>query len=453
MNSTERAFSEKLDSLISDGAKVLVAFSGGCDSLALLCLCTSTLGAGRVSPVYVNHRLRPDLELQSEIALNRSNCETLGLELIVRDLDEGEVKRLAETRGGGIEDAARALRYKVLEDERVRTSSSFILTAHHRQDQIETLMMRLSKGSPISSLRGIAARDDERHLVRPLLNFNRVELEQYLISKNLKWSTDSTNSDAYFQRNSIRNDVIPQIKAIFPDYENCIINLGKQAEALSDVNLSSIGPCVEVSVFNGINPVARSLVLFSMWNSVFKDREMPMSLAERVLEAVEADEDSTIGSSGGVFFKYHGCLYLTDPSEDSRFSSFDRILDADIDKDIALPGGLVFHMGLDIEPEKFGIPESKALRFDISKTRGAVHLRFAREGDRIRLRNGAKMVLRLLQDMKIPAPLRCRVPVMVDDDGVCAVFGSPFGGRDRICAKFVTSLARNQFPLYIVSKG
>ena len=74
-------------------------------------------------------------------------------------------------------------------------------------------------------------------------------------------------------------------------------------------------------------------------------------------------------------------------------------------------------------------------------------------GDVIRLKSGNRMVMRLLQDMKVPSSLRFRVPVVEDDEGICAVFGTVFGGKDRICVKFRTSLAPNSFPLYIVSKG
>ncbi len=80
-----------------------------------------------------------------------------------------------------------------------------------------------------------------------------------------------------------------------------------------------------------------------------------------------------------------------------------------------------------------------------------MRIRFVREGDVIRLKDGSKTVLRLLQDMKVMPALRRRVPVIEDEREVCAVFGSVLGGKDRICVKFVTSLARNNFPLYIVN--
>ncbi|MBR2282412.1 MAG: tRNA lysidine(34) synthetase TilS [Spirochaetales bacterium] len=448
MNSTERAFSENINAILESSEKVVVAFSGGCDSLALLVLCTKVLGKDRTFPVYVNHRLRAEAELDSEIRLNRENCERLGLDLAVESLDEGEVEGLARKRGGGVEEAARLLRYRRLEKARLEFGASFILTAHHRQDQVETIIMRLSKGSPVTSLKGISPIDRRRHLMRPLLDLSRGDLERYLVDNGFQWSTDSTNSDVCFSRNSIRNDIIPSIQAIWPDYEETVLRIGEQAFDLCQFNAGDIGSVVDISEFDGKTAVQRTIILFSMWDCVFNDKELPFSLLSRVLEAVEKKGDCSIGSNGAMFSIYRGRLYLTDPSADEEFSLFSADLDPAAGNRIGLPDGHFLLSGMDLVSD-----DPLAIRLDPSSFSGRVRVRFARPGDKVRLKNGAKMVLRLLQDMKIPAHLRCRVPLLEDDDGICAVFGGMFGGRDRISAKFHTSLARNHFPLYIVSKG
>lgn len=450
MNSTEKAFSEKLLPLLSD-RKVIVAFSGGCDSLALLCLCVNSLGKARVIPVYVNHNLRPEDELEKEISLNRFNCERLGLSLVERCLEKGKVRSLAQRRGGGLEDAARVLRYEILQEERMANEAGFILTAHHRQDQIETILMRLSAGSPATSLSGISAFDPKRHIVRPLLGFTRRELEEYLADKGLAWSVDSTNSDACFERNRIRNEVIPAIKAIFPDYENSLLNLSEQVEKeLQDLDCSLLeSDRIALETFEGKDALYRMAVLFAMWDSVFGEKELPMSLVARVLDALEEGKDCTEGSNGALFSIYHGYLYLTDPNADEEYLSFEQKLNPDEDNLISLPGGIVLRTGRYAE----GLEDGKSLRLDGGAFGKNAVVRFSREGDRIRLKDGSKQVKRLLQDMGIPAFLRNRVPVIADDEGICAVFGRLYGGKDRICVKFITSLVVNPFPLYIVSKG
>ena len=449
-NSTEKAFSETIRRIVKDGERVVVAFSGGCDSLCLLVLCVRTLGRENVFPVYVNHNLRPESELEAEIGLNGSNCARLGIPLTVRTLDRGAVMSLASGRGGGVEDAARVLRYGILEQERLRTGASFILTAHHMQDQVETIVMRIRKGSPATSLSGILPVDARRHVARPLLDFSRDELEDYLVSEGFSWSTDSTNTDARFDRNNVRNEVIPSIRDIWPDCGRVLLSLGAKVRDMQSEAAGKAGDSVPLSAFDGLDCMGRLGILFAMWDGLFSDRDLPMSFADRVLRALGKGDDCSVGSSGAVFTIYHGNLYLTDPSQDAVFSSFEAPLPTE-EGSLDLPGAMVLtRCDRPADPDS---DETGLLRFDPSLLSGKALVRFVRTGDSIRLKGGAKSALRLLQDMGVPAVLRHRVPVIVDGEGLCAVFGSVFGGRDRICVKLRTSIARNAFPLYIVRKG
>lgn len=451
MNSTERVFSEKLLPLLPSDSKVIVAFSGGCDSLALLSLSICCLGNERVIPVYVNHNIRPREELEREIALNRENCNSLGVSLIVRSLEEGKVSELARKRGGGIEDAARMLRYEILQEERQNRKASFILTAHHRQDQLETILMKLSAGSPATSFRGVSGLDESRHLIRPLLDFDRAELENYLIGKNLKWSTDSTNSDAYYRRNLIRNEALPKIQAIWNGFDSSVLNLSDQVvKELSELEIRRyMTDSLSLEAFAGKGVLQRMAILFCMWDSLFGEKELPMSLLDRILCAIERAEDCTEGSNGALFTIYRGVLFLTDPATDEICGRFECSFDPAKDQRIALPCGLY----LTSSAQAGELGDEKSIRLDPDCFASDVRIRFARLGDRIRLKDGSKLVKRLLQDMGIPASLRCRVPVIEDNDGLCAVFGRIWGGKDRICVKFRTSLAPKAFPLYIVTKG
>ena len=451
MNSTEKAFSEKLLPLLPACSKVIVAFSGGCDSLALLCLCVSVLGKERVIPVYVNHNLRHEDELEKELILNRHNCNLLGVSLVERTLEKGAVSALAQRRGGGLEDAARALRYEILQKERTAKGAAFILTAHHRQDQVETILMRLSSGSPATSLAGICAYDSKRSILRPLLDFSRSELEDYLNFKQLKWSTDSTNSDACFERNRIRNEVLPAIQAIFSNSESSLLNLsaqvGKEVGGMDPGSFET--DRITLESLEGKSVLQRMYMLFCMWDFVFGEKELPMSLIDRVLLKLEEGVDCTEGSNGALFSIYHGYLYLTDPEDDAQYREFEAHFDPDMGQTIGLPGKMFLIIGRDAED----LGDVQSVRLDPAAFGSDAVVRFAREGDRIRLKDGSKPVKRLLQDMGIPSFLRNRIPVIADSDGICAVLGRYCGGKDRICVKFRTSIAPNPFPLYIVSKG
>lgn len=125
---------------------VVAAFSGGADSLALLITLLKFVDNKNIVALYVNHRLRPEEELKAEEALNRHNCRALNIALEVVTLEEGAVERCAIERGKGIEDAARHLRYRALNETAERYNYPYIATGHTLDDQGETLLMRLLQG-------------------------------------------------------------------------------------------------------------------------------------------------------------------------------------------------------------------------------------------------------------------------------------------------------------------
>lgn len=456
MNTIEKDFCEKLFSLCDKPTQgLVVAFSGGCDSLALLALAVKALGKEKVYPVYVNHNLRDPEELEQEIALNEANCEKIGVKLEICTIVRGDVLALAKARSGGVEDAARILRYEALEEKRLLHNCSFIATAHHRQDQVETIAMRLNSGSPVSSLAGIAQKDCKRHLLRPLLDFDRKDLEEYLQAQDFSWSTDSTNQDVLYARNRMRNEILPRLRETWPEGEKVLLSLGEKAKALAQAQ-TSFQDKISIETFKTLNPTRKTLALFDLWNVVFSQAEMPMTLVMRVSRAVEEQKNQRICANGAIVLIKDGFITIR-PLETEKLDAqrkaqqFEVEFDPHEDQKIVLtdnPEKLTFLSG----KYAASYQNEKSLRLNCEKFTGKPRLRYARMGDSIKLKGGTKKVLRLLQDMKIPQNLRSWVPVLVDDDGLCAVFGSCYGGFDRICVKFRSSLAPNVFTLYIVHK-
>lgn len=433
MNSTEREFSDNL-SLLTDFSiqRLLVAFSGGCDSLALLSMSVSVLGKDNVIACYVNHRLRSDKELENEIKLNEKNCKDLGVKLIIKDLGIGEVERVNLVRKGGIEDAARYLRYIELKKTAAEFGCSFIATAHHEDDQIETVLMRIINGSPVMSLRGISEKTD--NIIRPLLSFSRHELEEYISEKGLKYSTDSTNEDSAYRRNEIRNVIIPELALIMPDFRKRILEIRNRAVSMCYGFCFTPSWFIDYDSFLQMKKEHKEMVLYAMWDYVMKT-QLPQTLINRVFLATEG---SVISSNGGSFSIYNGILFLTDNNE-SSFENYSGVLESAV-----LPGNLELVVSEKGNPDTdVFLPESIIPQLKI---------RFVREADRITLKDGSKTVKRLLQDMKIPPLLRSRVPVIVLDDEIIAVLGFAYGGRNRVCRRMLTSLAHGQYYQYICIK-
>ncbi|MGO8689389.1 MAG: tRNA lysidine(34) synthetase TilS [Thermoguttaceae bacterium] len=194
---------------------VLVAVSGGADSVALLraLAALKTAGEGRLVAAHLNHQLRP-AEAEADQALVVELCRRLGVACEV-----GRVRLdLARPEGrDGLEAAARRARYQFLEATAAGLGARFVVTAHTADDQAETILHRILRGTGIGGLAGMArARPlGPATLIRPLLAFRRQELRAYLGDLGQPYREDSSNQDTAFTRNRIRHELLPWLAEEF----------------------------------------------------------------------------------------------------------------------------------------------------------------------------------------------------------------------------------------------
>ena len=182
--------------LLSDGARVLVALSGGADSV---CLLQMLLEMGySVTAAHCNFQLRGEESDRDELFV-RSLCEELGVPLRVRHF---QTDSYAREHGLSIEMAARELRYAWFEELRQETGSEAICVAHHKNDQAETLLLNLRRGTGFRGLEGMKPRNGR--IVRPLLCLTRAQIETWCADNGFAFVTDSTNTDTTIRRNAIR---------------------------------------------------------------------------------------------------------------------------------------------------------------------------------------------------------------------------------------------------------
>ena len=216
----EAIFSKEIGSLVS--RKFLLAFSGGVDSVVLLDLLVNVLKeSDALRIIHINHNLNEHsndwAQFSSEI------CEKYDLPLICESV---EPKR----HGKGLEADARELRYQSFRD--VIQDDEYLLTGHHQDDQMETLLYRIFRGTGIDGLMAIRReiKFGKGFLYRPMLNISREKIEEYAQLKNLKWIYDSSNDDSSYDRNFLRKDIIPSIKKRWPSVENKVSRLSVIAE-------------------------------------------------------------------------------------------------------------------------------------------------------------------------------------------------------------------------------
>lgn len=218
----ERYITEK--GLFGKQDKLVVALSGGADSVALLRALLS-LGYDCMA-AHCNFHLRAD-ESDRDEAFVRKLCDILSVPLEVVHFQTSDY---AKEKGLSIEMAARELRYEWFEDIRQKHGASYIAVAHHKDDNVETFLLNLSRGTGINGLKGIMPKNG--WIVRPLLEVGRDDILKYLKNIGQDYVTDSTNLEDIYTRNKIRLDIIPLFKQINPSFCDSVC---ETAIRLSDV--------------------------------------------------------------------------------------------------------------------------------------------------------------------------------------------------------------------------
>jgi tRNA(Ile)-lysidine synthase len=202
---------QKLEADLRPGSRWCVALSGGLDSTVLLrgmCELREEVGNINIRAIHVNHGLHPDCN--DWAARCRAYCDQLRIPLQV------ELAKIDFDSGDGLESAARRARYGFFST--VLGENEYLLTAHHEDDQIETLLLRLLRGSGTRGLSSIAERRrlGRGWLMRPLLGMRRAELESDAQAAGIDWIEDPSNIDTSIDRNYLRHEIVPRLRERWP---------------------------------------------------------------------------------------------------------------------------------------------------------------------------------------------------------------------------------------------
>ena len=239
--------------LIPPGQRILVALSGGSDSIALL-LGLRGLGADIVAAHY-DHALRPGSAADAETV--RRLCGDLGVDLVAE-------RRSRPLPKGSIEAAARELRYEFLERARRQAEGGLIATAHTADDQVEGAVLHLLRGCGLAGARGLPATSGL--VVRPLLEAWRRDLRQELAAAGIRWLEDEMNRDLSFARARVRHELLPRLERDRPGITARIHGAARAAAVLTDrlerdAALRHEGPQASVQALLASTPAVRREVL------------------------------------------------------------------------------------------------------------------------------------------------------------------------------------------------
>ena len=230
----------KFSSLAAQGSSIGAAVSGGADSVSLLVslavLCRRFSIPLKV--ITINHYIRVLEETCADVEYVSALCNKLceqgfDISLTIHELKQGEAAALAREKNIGIEAAARELRYAAFDSFIEREQLACLCLAHNKNDQLETLLMRFIQGAGTDSGSGIPFVRGK--YVRPLLWTERSAIEKYLKEKDIRWCTDSTNSDSSYLRNRIRNELVPLLNERFSGWDKGALQGAQKAACDSKV--------------------------------------------------------------------------------------------------------------------------------------------------------------------------------------------------------------------------
>lgn len=222
--------------LIQEGDKVMVAVSGGADSMALLSCLVKIKSALKIelSIAHFNHGLRENAIRDEKFVQEKASL--LGIPCIT---GRGDVKGEACRLHGSLEDVARRLRYKFLEEIAKKEGIQWVATAHTATDQAETLLIRLIRGTGLIGLAGIREIMGGR-FIRPFLCVTREDVRRYVQENQIDFIDDESNKDERFLRNWVRKRILPLLKEINPRIDYALSDLANDSMMLSDYMLGEV---------------------------------------------------------------------------------------------------------------------------------------------------------------------------------------------------------------------
>ena len=419
-------------------ASLLLAYSGGADSsllLHLLCAWCRENGV-KLYAAHVNHCIRGNEALRDRDFCVES-AKKADVECFVLDAD---VPTLAKERKKGIEETAREIRYEFFREIMEKENIEALVTAHNADDNLETLLFRLTRGSGAKGLRGIPEKRElggGKIALRPILSIKKEEILDICRQLGIKYVCDSTNSDENYSRNRIRLNVIPQLKEINPAIYSSAERLSALISADCDFIDSEAEKYVNTPDFDKIGSL-KALHPALLRRVVEK---IMSSVTDSVAEYVHFEALSKLIAEG----KPHSALSLPDGVE--AVIDFDRLIfrkaehspnKKDDTKKIPLREGdnrltdgylLSLHTDFsdssqenqDKEENIYTLFTQVTLSSD--KIVGNLFCRARLSGDKIRRGGISKDVRKLLSEKKIPLIDRETLPIVCDDNGVLWIPG------------------------------
>jgi tRNA(Ile)-lysidine synthase len=397
--------------LVPKGSKVLVALSGGPDSVTLLHVLLSLKEELQlqVFAAHLNHMLRGE-ESERDEKFVKELCKKWNVPLLT-----GKVNVKELSKGKNVEAVAREVRYKFLQEKLKEVNGDLIATGHTASDLLETVLLNLVKGTGIKGLRGFLPKRDR--VVRPLFEVTREEVEAYVKEKGLPFVIDSSNLSTEYERNLLRLKVVPVLKEINPSLETAILRTTEILRDVEEFLELSVEPLLRESLKEG--KFCIPLTEFKKLHDALKKELITRAYKTLTGESLSYENVSSVISLlrkegykevelGKGFIACRDqrelCIQKKEEGEVKPFYFVVRELPAKVHT----PIGILF-----FEKDK-GEP---IVSYEEFKKKG-ITVRSRKPGDRLIFRKFSKPLKKFLIEKKVPAKKRDKLPIVISGDRI-----------------------------------
>lgn len=426
-----------------EGENVVVGISGGPDSVCLLSILSSLSPKLdiKLHAVHINHMLR-GREADEDQEYVTGLCEKFNIPLTVKNID---IRALAKNKGISLEEAGREARYEEFWNILKGLGNGVIAVAHNKNDQAETILMHIVRGTGLSGLKGMELKRGS--IIRPLLDIRREEIEDYCSSHLLKPRTDSSNLESIYTRNKVRLELIPSISKLFDrDIIESLCRMalivGEDSDFIEDNAFKVYNNCIQKRESNFLaldadkirtsHPSIAKRVLRIAINELRGDLKgietVHLEGIQSIIQTGVTGKQITI--PGGICVRLsYGSLNLYKPETEEAVTDFE--------KPLVIPGrteflnnGYIIETDIIKEVKSFedytGVSQNSNVHyFDFDTIISGIYIRNRRNGDVFKPfgSNGSKKLKEYFIDKKIPRELRDNIPLIAKNNEIIWIVG------------------------------
>ena len=416
--------------LVLPGEKVLVALSGGEDSVCLLDIMLRLEKELEIEvfAFHMNHNIRKTAARDAEFAAGL--CEKRGVRLFCQSVD---VPALSVKLKTGLEQAGRTARYGAMKRICEQDGIDRILTAHHMDDNAESVLLNIVRGSGMKGLEGISAQTGI--ISRPLIEASKTDIRKYCLERGLEHVEDETNSDISYARNRIRHEVMPELVKVnerAAEHIGALSRLAGEYMDLMDTLVDEVAvetgedSCsVDADKASRLHPAVRKHLVMKMAALMGGEKDISSKAVEKAADLLCSERTVfDVSLAGGLTAARRYGIFSV-----RRQTAQKAVFEAEV-----VPGESI-QLGdhvLLVRQKR----ENENISFkyiDKNRINGKLYVRTRREGDRFRPfgMKGSKTVKKYMIDRKIPKEERDSIPLLMDGGGIVAVLGHDISDRVR----------------------